>query len=120
MALQFLQLLTSSLIPFSVFQPCRSGKAKLGSNKPNNLGRRNFFHTERPAWETQIAKRFAPTRLLPLGLRSFLQTGTLNFRSRPGAEAVAIKYLHVRIESQPGLAALTVGPGERARRRDTG
>jgi hypothetical protein len=64
MALQFLQVLPSSLIPFSVFQPCRSGKAKLGSNKPNNLGRRNFFHTERPAWETQIAKLDGKAKLV--------------------------------------------------------
>jgi hypothetical protein len=56
MALQFLQVLPSSLVPFSIFRPRRNGKTKLGSNKPNNLGRRNFFHTERPAWETQIAK----------------------------------------------------------------
>src|SRR5260221_9470131 len=56
MALQFLQVLSSSLIPFSVFRPCRNGKAKVGSNKSHNLRPRNFLHPKCPAWKAQIAK----------------------------------------------------------------
>jgi hypothetical protein len=44
----------SRRVPFSLFGPCRNGKAKLGSNKSHNLRRRNFLHPKCPAWKAQI------------------------------------------------------------------